>query len=61
MRVEGQFILLMVVNTYLSNDFEYSLRVSLKDVSYFANTRLFESNILRFRALSSLKMFEHGF
>ena len=29
MAIEGQFILLMAANAYMSNDFEYSLRVSL--------------------------------
>lgn len=53
--------MLMVANAYLSNDFEYSLRVSLQDVSYVANSRIFEGNILRYRALASLKMFEYGF
>ena len=61
MAIEGQFILLMAANAYLSNDFEYSLRISLQDVSYVANSRIFESNILRYRALASLKMFEYGF
>ena len=61
MKVDGQFILLMSANAYLSNDFEYSLRVSLRDVSYVAHTRLFESHILRYRALASLKMFEYGY
>ena len=55
---EEEFILLIVSNTYLTNDFEYSLRVALKDVSFIANSCLFESNILRYRALASLKLFQ---
>jgi len=60
MTVEGQFILHMVADTYLTKDYDYSLRISTTDFSYIANTRLFEGNILRFRALASLKMFEDG-
>ena len=60
MVIEGEFILLVVANTYLSNDFEYSLKISVTDVSYVANTCLFESNILRYQALSYLKLFEHS-
>ena len=58
MKTEGKFILLMVADTYLANDYEYSLRISTNDFSYFANTSLFEGNILRFRALASIKLFE---
>ena len=54
----GKFITLIVANTYLSNDYEYSLRISTTDFSYIANSSLFEGNILRFRALASLKLFE---
>ena len=58
MTIEGQFILLMVADTYLTHDYEYSLRISETDFSFIANTCLFEGNILRFRALASLKLFE---
>ena len=58
MKTEGRFIVLMVADTYLTNDFEYSLRISTTDFSYVANTALFEGNILRFRALSNLKIFD---
>ena len=61
MTIEGQFILLMVADTYLTHDYEYSLRISGTDFSFIANTCLFEGNILRFRALASLKLFEEGF
>lgn len=60
MTIEGQFILLMVADTYLTNDHEYSLRISTTDFSFIASTALFEGNILRFRALASLKLFEDG-
>ena len=53
----GEFILYMVADTYLSHDFEYSLRISTFDFSYFSNTNLFEGNLLRFRALAYLEMF----
>ena len=60
MFIEGKFILLCVADAYLTNDFEYSLRISTQNFSSIANTCLFEGNILRFRALASLKLFEHG-
>ena len=53
-----RFIIYIVANTYLSNDYEYSLRISTIDFSFIANSSLFEGNILRFRALASLKLFE---
>ena len=49
---------MIVANTYLTNDYEYSLHISQKDFSYIANTSMFEGNILRFRALASLQLFE---
>lgn len=59
MTVEGEFILLMCADTYLTNDFEFSLRISTTDFSFVACTRFFEGNILRYRALASLKLFEN--
>ena len=56
--IEGEFILLAVANTFLTNDYEYSLRISSADFSYIANSALFEGNILRYRALASIKLFE---
>ena len=56
----GLFIIFMVADTYLSHDFEYSLRISTTDFSYFVNSCLFESNVLRFRALASLEMFQNS-
>ena len=58
MTTEGEFILYFVADTYLKNDFEHSLRISTQDFSYVAYSPLFEGNILRFRALASLKLFE---
>lgn len=58
MSTEGQFIILIVADTFLCNDYEYSLKISEQDFSYVANTSLFEGNILRFRALASIKLFE---
>ena len=52
--------MLMVAVTYLTNDFEYSYRISVTDFSYSTNTALFMGNILRFRALTCLKLFELG-
>lgn len=60
MRIEGKFIILCAANTYLTNQFEQSLRISTQDFSSVDRTGLFEGNLLRFRALASLKLFEHG-
>lgn len=57
----GQFVMYMVAYTYLSYDFEFSLRISTTEWSYFANSCLFEGNILRFRALASLQMLRESF
>lgn len=48
----GYFIVLLVADTYLANDYEYCLRISMTDFSSNASSRLFEGNILRFRALA---------
>ena len=50
----------MVAETYLTNDFEYSLRISTTDFSYFTISPIFEGNILRFQALANMKLFEQG-
>ena len=60
MKPEDRFIILYVADTYLMNDFEYSLRLSTNDFSSICTTSLFEGNILRFRALASLKLYELG-
>ena len=54
----GLFILYSVVINYLTNDFEYCLRITQADLSFVANSAAFESNILRFRALASIKLFQ---
>lgn len=58
MSIEGNFITLIVADTFLCNDYEYSLKISQLDFSYVANMSLFEGNILRFRALASIRLFE---
>ena len=58
MTFEGTFVLLMSVDAYLTHDYEYCLRISTTDFSYVANSCIFESNILRVRALASIKHFE---
>ena len=60
MVTQGYFIVLMVAVTYLTNDFEYSYRISVTNFSYSTHTALFMGNILRFRALTCLKLFELG-
>ena len=60
MTTEAQFVVLIVADTYLMNDFEYSLKISTGQYSSICNSSLFEGNILRFRAIASLKLFEDG-
>ena len=60
MSTAGKFIILIVADTFLCNDFEYSLRISQQDFSFVCNDSLFEGNILRFRALASMKLFQYA-
>ena len=57
---EGEFLIYFVANTFLTNDYEHCLRISQTDFSYVANSCLFEGNILRFRSLASMKVYEHA-
>ena len=57
MSIEGEFILLAVADAFLASDYEYSLRISSSDFSSTCNSDIFESNILRYRALASIKLF----
>ena len=57
---EGEFILLQVAVSFLTNDYEYCLRIADTDFSYVDISALFEGNILRYRSLASLKLFEHA-
>ena len=43
---------------FLICDYEYCLRITQEDFSYIANSALFEGNLLRFRSITSLKLFE---
>ena len=60
MSTAGNFIILIVADTFLCNDFEYSLRISQQDFSFVCSDSLFEGNMLRFRALASMKLFEYA-
>ena len=60
MSIEGQFILLAVATAFLTSDYEYSLRIASFDHSKIANSMLFLGNINRYRALASIKLFEHA-
>ena len=57
---EGEFILLQVAVSFLTNDYEYCLRIADTDFSFVDISALFEGNILRYRSLASLKLFEHA-
>ena len=58
MSIPGQFILYFCANIFLSSDFEYCLRITLKNFSFVENTSLFEANILRFRSLAAEQLFD---
>lgn len=60
MTPEGKFIILNVACSFLAKEYEQSLHIASTDVSYVANTCLFESNILRYRALASFSLFRHA-
>ena len=49
---EGTFILYHVANLFLSTDYEKCLEVCSINFSFISNSKLFESNILRFKALA---------
>ena len=59
MSVAGHFVLLFCANIFLSSDFEYCLRISMKNFSFIENSSLFEGNILRFRSLAAEQLYEH--
>lgn len=48
----SKFILLKVVVDYLANDLEMALNVCCTNLSYVANSAIFEGNILRLKALT---------
>ena len=60
MSTEGEFIILLAAVSFLANDYQYSLKISSTDFSQQTNDALFEGNLLRYRALASLKLFEHA-
>lgn len=58
MTSDGEIIILAVANAFLTHDYEYCLRVASYDFRSIARSHLFEGNILRYRALASIKLFE---
>ena len=48
----GTFILYHIANDFLSTDYEKCLRVCSVNFSFVENSQIFESNILRFKALA---------
>ena len=59
MSVAGHFVLLFSANIFLSSDFEYCMRITMKNFSFIENSSLFEGNILRFRSLAAEQLYEH--
>ena len=59
MSVAGHFVLLFSANIFLSSDFEYCMRITMKNFSFLENSSLFEGNILRFRSLAAEQLYEH--
>ena len=60
MTSNGQFIILMMADAFLTHEYEYCLRIGKCDFSYISNSSLFESNLLRFVSMASAKQFEHA-
>jgi len=60
MTLQGEFIILLIANTFLNHDYEGCLLIAKNDFSYVANSAIFEANLLRFLSLSSFKAFEHA-
>ena len=56
-----RFILYHVANLFLSSDYEKCRKVCSTNFSYIANNNLFESNILRFKALALEKLYLQHF
>lgn len=56
----GEFVCLAIANAFLTNDLEYSISISSNNFSIVANSCHFEGNILRFKALASIKLFERA-
>ena len=53
MVTRGKMIVLKAANDFLSGDFESSLDICNTNFSNYANSSLFEGNLLRFRALAA--------
>ena len=60
MCANGEFIVLLLADTFLTHDYTGCLRIAKHDYSYIANSAIFEANILRFLSLASFKAFEHA-
>ena len=58
MTVQGRFIVIVAVNSLLSCDYDFVLRICSTNFSYIANTCLFEGNILRLKSLASEQMYK---
>ena len=48
----GLFILYRIANLFLARDYEHCLRLTKFNFAAVCNSKLFEGNILRFKALS---------
>ena len=60
MNPKEEFIVHHVAATFLTYDYEGCLRIANNDLSFIANSAMFEGNLLRFFALASFKAFEHA-
>ena len=56
----GEFIILIMADTFLTRDYEYCLSIAKNDFSFVDNAALFEGNLLRFFSLASFKLFQHA-
>ena len=53
-----RFVLMVAVNSFLSNDYEYCQRISQYNFEKIASSYVYESNILRIKSLCSELLFQ---
>ena len=60
MRPIGEFIILLLANTFLTHDYEYCLRIGTTDFTIWSVSNIFRGNLVRFVSVASAKLFEHA-
>lgn len=60
MRPIGEFIILLLANTFLTHDYEYCLRIGTSDFTIWSVSNIFRGNLVRYVSIASAKLFEHA-